>query len=35
MIFRQLIEYSMRNISFEKSYARCEGDTSPDPSLNN
>ena len=31
MKFGQLIEYSMRNISVEKSYAKCAGETIPRP----
>ena len=27
----QLIEYNLRNISLEKSYAKCNGETSPIP----
>ena len=34
MKFGQLIEYNMRNIFLEKSYARCYGDAL-DPSLKN
>ena len=29
--FGQLIEYNMRNISLEKSYTKCDGETSPRP----
>ena len=31
MKFGQLIEYSMRNIFVEKSYAKCTGETIPRP----
>ena len=31
MIFRQLIEYNMRNIFLEKSYTKCAGETIPRP----
>ena len=31
MKFGQLIEYNMRNISLEKSYTKCDGETSPRP----
>ena len=31
MKFGQLIEYNMRNISFEKSYVKCAGETIPTP----
>ena len=27
----QLIEYNMRNVSLEKSYTKCNGETSPRP----
>ena len=33
MKFRQLIEYNMRNIFLEKSYAKCDGELFPDPFL--
>ena len=29
--FGQLIEYNMRNISVEKSYTKCAGETIPRP----
>ena len=32
MKFGQLIEYSMTNIFFEKSYTNCDGEASPRPS---
>ena len=35
MKFGQLIEYNMRNISDEKSYAKRAGETIPDPYLKN
>ena len=31
MKFGQLIEYNMRNISVEKSYTKCAGETIPRP----
>ena len=31
MKFGQLIEYNMRNISVEKSYIKCAGETIPRP----
>ena len=31
MKFGQLIEYNMRNIFVEKSYAKCGGETIPKP----
>ena len=31
MKFGQLIEYKMRNISVEKSYTKCAGETIPRP----
>ena len=31
MTFGQLIEYNMRNIFLEKSYTKCDGETSPRP----
>ena len=31
MKFGQLIEYNMRNISVEKSYLKCAGETIPTP----
>ena len=31
MKFGQLIDYDMRNISIEKSYAKCVGEASPRP----
>ena len=31
MQFGQLIEYNMRNIFLEKSYAKCGGEASPRP----
>ena len=31
MKFGQLIEYNMRNISAEKSYTKCGGETIPSP----
>ena len=31
MKFGQLMEYNMRNIFLEKSYAECGGETSPRP----
>ena len=31
MKFSQLIEYNMRNIFLEKSYTKCDGETSPRP----
>ena len=31
MKFGQLIECNMRNISLEKSYTECDGETSPTP----
>ena len=31
MIFGQLIEYKMRNIFLEKSYTKCDGETTPRP----
>ena len=31
MKFRQLIQYNMRNIFFEKSYKECGGETIPIP----
>ena len=31
MKFSQLIEYNMRNISVEKSYTKCGGETIPRP----
>ena len=31
MKFDQLIEYNMRNIFLEKSYTKCDGETSPRP----
>ena len=31
MKFGQLIEYNMRNIFVEKSYAKCAGETIPRP----
>ena len=33
MKFGQLIEYNMRSISAEKSYAKCGGETTPRPFL--
>ena len=33
--FGQLIEYNTRNISLEKSYAKCDGETIPRPFLKN
>ena len=35
MKFGQLIEYNTRNIFIEKSYAKCAGETIPDPYLKN
>ena len=35
MEFGQLIEYNMRNISLEKLYTKCEGETIPDTSPKN
>ena len=31
MKFDQLIDYNMRNIFLEKSYTKCDGETSPWP----
>ena len=31
MAFGQSIEYNMRNIFIEKSYTKCDGETSPRP----
>ena len=31
MKFDQLIDYNMRNIFLEKSYTKCDGETSPRP----
>ena len=31
MKFGQLMEYNMRNIFLEKSYTKCDGETSPRP----
>ena len=31
MKFVRLIEYNMRNIFLEKSYTKCDGETSPQP----
>ena len=31
MKFGQVIEYNMRNIFVEKSYAKCDGETIPRP----
>ena len=31
MKFGQSIEYNMRNIFIEKSYTKCDGETSPRP----
>ena len=31
MEFGQSIEYNMRNIFIEKSYTKCDGETSPRP----
>ena len=31
MKFGQLIEYNMRNVFLEKSYTKCDGETSPKP----
>ena len=31
MKFDQSIEYNMRNIFIEKSYTKCDGETSPRP----
>ena len=31
MKFGQLIEYKMRNVFLEKSYTKCDGDTTPRP----
>ena len=35
MTFGQLIEYNLRNILLEKSYAKCGGETIPIPFLKN
>ena len=35
MDFSQLIEFNMRNMSLEKSYIRCGGETSPRPFFKN
>ena len=34
MKFDQLIEYNMGNISVEKSYTKCAGETIPRPWIN-
>ena len=35
MKFGQLIQYKMRDIFLEKSYAKCGGETNPRPFLEN